>query len=312
MAQPIIRIEHLRVHFFGSKYKPILEDISFNLRPGEVLGIIGESGAGKSITARAVLGMLPDKMKFVGGRILFRDREITNMCQNELNSLRGSSIFIIFQNHQNSFNPVMTVGAQFKEFLSAHKHLHKKNLNDLMINSLKDVSLDEPQRIMKSYPHQLSGGQLQRVFIAFALALRPDVLIFDEATSALDKKSENEILQQINKLKQRKIGILFISHNIKVVEQVADNIAVFYGGETIEYGETQKIIDKPRHPYTKALFAAVVESTKKEKLLAEVPGEKTLISSAFCNFHNRCPKAMDHCAQKKPELKDGARCFLYE
>lgn len=313
MALEVLRVSNLRVHNFFPQYKPILEDISFSVRAGEVLGIIGESAAGKSISMKALAGILPPSMRIVGGEILLKNRDIAALSEEEMREIRGLEVFLVSQNAKTSLNPVMSISAQFNEFLKEHLRLKRRARLELIKESLMKMGFSDIERVLKSYPHQLSGGMIQRVFLAFALAIRPTILILDEATSALDKESEQEVLSEVQKIKEMEnMAIIVVTHNINIIEQIADTVAVFYAGETVEIGRKETVIKETRHPYTQALFSARVRGKKREGRLYEIPGEEVRVYYDRCNFSNRCAKAFDLCKLKKPLLNKGIRCFLYE
>lgn len=313
MAMQVLLVKNLRIHIFSRKYKSILEDVSFSVRCGEVLGIIGESAAGKSMAMKAITGLIPPSMKIVGGEIFLNNKEITAFTEKEWKNIRGNEIFLISQNSRTSLNPVISIFSQFDEFIAQHSRFTRKKRKEIIFQSLEKVGFTDIERIVHSFAHQLSGGMIQRIFLAMALSLKPVILILDEATSALDKQAERGLLEKVKNIKEQgNIAIILITHDINVISGLADKVAVLYSGETVEFGKAADIFRNPRHPYTRVLFKAKVRGTKADGNLYEIPGEKIEMYFDKCNFSNRCPLVRVICSYKKPQLINGVRCVLYE
>ena len=297
----------------------IVKNVSLSVKKGEILGVIGESGSGKSITALSVLKLIPENLK-VSGTVKINGENIYQLKDKEFNKkIRWKTVSIIFQDPSASLNPLLTIGEQIKEAIIFHEG-KRKNLKDKVINLLSEAEIKEPEVVYRSYPHHLSGGMKQRVAIAMALSCNPDFIIADEPTTALDKQTEHKILKLLkNVSKKRNTGIIFISHDIEVIEKIADTITVMYSGFVMESGKTREVIKKPFHPYTKGLIECVpkVEGKGKRKLPV-IPGNVPDIKSrpSGCPFHPRCSKRKEICNKELPPLKQiekrTVRCFFPE
>jgi len=256
----ILRVEGLTVK--NRKDNAILlKDISFSLNQGEILGILGESGSGKSLTSLAILGLLPSGLEVESGAIYYKGENFFSLSPKEWEDIRGKEISIILQDPLTSLNPVLTIGEQIIEVLEAHLGMDKRSAWDRAIKLLSEVGIPEPELRMKSYPHQLSGGMRQRAMIAIALACDPTVLIADEPTTALDPTLQLQVLELLKELNQKRgLSIIFITHDLGVMRYIADRIVVYYKGEVIEVGETEKVFSKPTHSYTLSLLLSYPES----------------------------------------------------
>jgi peptide/nickel transport system ATP-binding protein len=250
----ILRIEGLTVR--NRKDNAILlKDVSFSLNQGEILGILGESGSGKSLTSLAILGLLPTGLIVESGSIYYKGKNLLSLSPKEWEDIRGKEISIILQDPLTSLNPVLTIGEQIIEVLEAHLGMDKRSAWDRAIELLSEVGIPEPDLRMKSYPHQLSGGMRQRAMIAIALACDPTVLIADEPTTALDPTLQLQVLELLKELNQKRgLSIIFITHDLGVMRYIADRIVVYYKGEVVEVGETEKVFSQPTHPYTLSLL----------------------------------------------------------
>ena len=257
-SAPLLQVENLAVTFFTPRGTVhAVRDASLEVNRGEVMGVVGESGCGKSTTAFAVMGYLPGTTR-VGGRILFEGREVAQMDASELRYLRGNRIAMVYQDPVTSLNPTMRVGAQVHEVLRQHLNLDTQQIHHRTVELFESVRLADPESIGRRYPHELSGGQQQRVVIAMALACEPDLLIMDEPTTGLDVTTEATILELVVDLKNRlNAGILYVTHNLGVVAAVADRVAVMYAGETVEDSPVRELIKSPKHPYTVGLLSCV-------------------------------------------------------
>jgi len=327
----ILSVEGLRIEFsLRHGTSRAVDGLSLHVESGRTLGIIGESGCGKSLTGRAILNMIPPPGRVPAGRIRYRRKdggEIANILQLdpeawEMRRLRGGEIAMIFQEPMSSLTPVYTVGSQIMESIRIHRGLDRKASRQLAVETLNLVGIPQPEKRVDSYPHQLSGGQRQRAMIAIALSGEPALLIADEPTTALDVSVEAQILQLLRELQQRRqMAIMFITHNLGVVAEMADRILVMYLGREMEVADKTEIIRHPGHPYTQALLQAVpVIGRKKQQRLASIPG---IVPAAEdrppgCVFHPRCPSCQaGRCDQQEPALKEinpghHVRCWLYD
>jgi peptide/nickel transport system ATP-binding protein len=285
-----------------------LDGVSVDVGEGEIVGLVGETGCGKTITGLAVLGLLPPTARVTRGSVRFDGHELLGRPESELQSLRGSDIAMVFQNPASAFNPVFTIGKQMGYVLSAHEKLPKAEALARIRESLADVGLPETDRVLRSYPHQLSGGMLQRAMIASALLCRPRLLIADEPTTALDVTIEAQILRLIRRLQeQRGFSVLFITHDLSVVRAVSDRVVVLYAGRVAETAATTVLFDDPEHPYTRGLMAAVPRpSSPRRAALTSIPGSVPADVRVLpgCAFADRCPVAVDRCRVERPAVRD--------
>jgi peptide/nickel transport system ATP-binding protein len=289
----------------------LTDRVSFHLLEGEILGLIGESGCGKSISSLAIMGMLPEPGgTLLTGEVSFRDRNLFQLDESGLNQLRGQNISMIFQEPFAAMNPLIRVGEQMLEVFDYHSvdfDKHQK-INDL----LNEVGLTDHARILKSYPHELSGGMLQRIMIAMSLLLDPDLLIADEPTTALDVTVQAQIMNLIVRLKrERKMSVLLISHNISLMAQYTDRISVMYAGQIVESNDTASFLDDPQHPYSKGLMHAIPSLDQREGKILSIPGQVPEPGKYLpgCRFKSRCRDATDECLAEPPEknLKNHGR-----
>ncbi|WDT74510.1 MAG: ABC transporter ATP-binding protein [Candidatus Manganitrophus sp.] len=260
MPEPILQVQQLKTHFYLMEgVVPAVEEVSFDLHRGETLGLVGESGSGKSVTALSILRLVPDPPgKIVGGKILFEGKDLLALPEKEMRKIRGNRISMIFQEPMTSLNPVLTIGEQIAEGIVLHENVGKKEAMNQSIEMLRKVEIPAPERRVREYPHQLSGGMRQRVMIAMALAMRPDILIADEPTTALDVTIQRQILDLIGKL-QEDIGmaVLLITHNLGIIAETAQRVVVMKEGRVVETSDVFSLFEKPQHPYTRQLLAAV-------------------------------------------------------
>ena len=289
----------------------LTDRVSFHLLEGEILGLIGESGCGKSISSLAIMGMLPEPGgTLLTGEVSFRDRNLFQLDESGLNQLRSQNISMIFQEPFAAMNPLIRVGEQMLEVFDYHSvdfDKHQK-INDL----LNEVGLTDHARILKSYPHELSGGMLQRIMIAMSLLLDPDLLIADEPTTALDVTVQAQIMNLIVRLKrERKMSVLLISHNISLMAQYTDRISVMYAGQIVESNDTASFLDDPKHPYSKGLMHAIPSLDQREGKILSIPGQVPEPGKYLpgCRFKSRCRYATDECLAEPPEknLKNHGR-----
>ncbi|MBP9665314.1 MAG: ABC transporter ATP-binding protein, partial [Pyrinomonadaceae bacterium] len=260
----LLEVENLRTHFpTRAGLVRAVDDVSFHIGEGELLGLVGESGCGKSITALSVMRLVSPPGKIVGGSIRFKGEEITNASDERLRQLRGNDIAMIFQDPMTSLNPVYTVGEQIAEALRLHRKLNRKQAWDAAVEAMREVSIPSPERRARDYPHQLSGGMRQRVMIAMALACDPELLVADEPTTALDVTIQAQILELLDELrKTRKLAILLITHDLGVVAEVADRVCVMYTGKIVEQSGVNELFARPKHPYTQGLLRSVPKLTE--------------------------------------------------
>jgi oligopeptide/dipeptide ABC transporter ATP-binding protein len=318
----ILTVNNLKTYYYSkSKIVPAVDGVSFRLNKGEVLGIVGESGCGKSTVARSILDLLDKSYtRIEDGEILFHGEDLLKLDYKALNRIRGKKISMIFQNPQSSLNPVYVIGDQISEVLTIHEKITKKEAKARVIELLRLVGIPAPETRLNDYPHQMSGGMQQRVMIATALACNPEVVIADEPTTALDVTIQSQILQLMNQIKhQFNMGILLITHNMGVVAEMCDRVMVMYGGVVVEEGATADIFASPSHPYTQGLLAAIPSIEEDKEELFSIPGVVPRFSAPVtqCRFAGRCAFAFDKCVASEPPLFDlgqghKAKCWLLE
>ena len=320
--EPILVVKDLQTTFFtDSGQIPAVDHIDFHLNDGEVLGIVGESGCGKSVTSLSVMGLVPSPPgKIVGGEISYKGKDLTRLSEKEMRTIRGNDIAMIFQEPMTSLNPLFTIGNQMSEAILIHaKKISKKQVEARAVEMLKLVGLPRAEELMADYPHQLSGGMRQRVMIAMALVCDPKILIADEPTTALDVTIQAQILKLMKELNDRLgTAILLITHDLGVVAEVCERVIVMYAGQVIEEAPTKLIFDDPQHPYTRGLIQSVPDMRFKKERLYSIPGNvpKPGTITNGCRFAARCEFAFDRCRNENPELYLTAdvhqtRCFLY-
>lgn len=286
---------------------PAIKDVNLSLKKGETLCIVGESGSGKTITAMSLMQLLPSVGEIASGEIIFRGINLVKLNRKEMNKIRGKSISMIFQDPVSALDPVYTCGSQITEAIQIHDVISKAEAKNRAIELLKQVRIPHPERIFDAYPHELSGGMCQRVMIAMALSCNPELLIADEPTTALDVTVQAKILELLNKIKKEfNMGILLITHDLGVVAEMADRVAVMYAGQIVEETDVHTLFKNPKHPYTKGLIKSVPPLHQKDKTLYSIPGSVPSISQMpkGCKFHSRCLFATDICKEKEPELQD--------
>ena len=316
----LLDIRNLKTYFHvrGGVLKAV-DDVSLSIRQGETLGLVGESGCGKSVTASTVMGLIPMPPGFIaGGEIVFEGEDLLKTRESRMRQIRGNRISMIFQEPMTSLNPVFTVGDQVAEVIRLHERLSRKETRERVIESFRLVGIPAAETRVNEYPHQMSGGMRQRVMIAMALACHPKLMIADEPTTALDVTIQAQILELMNKLKSETgASILFITHDLGVIAEMAKNVAVMYAGRVMEAADAETLFSNPRHPYTHGLLSSVpvVGLDKKERRLSTIPG---VVPSLFspprgCLFHERCSVSRKECEAEEPpvvELGNGhmVRC----
>jgi peptide/nickel transport system ATP-binding protein len=323
--QPALEVEGLQTYFYTRDgIVRAVEDLSFHVDRGETLAIVGESGCGKSMTALSIMRLIPDPPgRIVGGRISLDGQDLMQLSEAQMREVRGNDISMIFQEPMTSLNPVMRIGKQISEALILHQGMSKQQALERSVEMLKLVKIPEPERRVKEFPHQLSGGMRQRVMIAMALACNPKVLIADEPTTALDVTIQAQILDLIVKLQEDlETGVILITHDLGVVAETADRVIVMYAGRKVEETDVNTLFGNPRHPYTRGLLASVPRlaivagEEEAEERLEEIPGIVPALHSLpeGCAFAPRCPAATEACRQARPEFEEKrpghwAACF---
>ncbi len=305
---PLLEIRDLVVRFSTpDRQSTALAWVNLEVMPGEVLGLVGETGCGKTLTGLSALGLLPPAAQVTGGSIRFEGRDLADRSPRELRAIRGNRIAMIFQNPATAFNPVFTIGTQIGQVLAAHEKLGRSEARDRILEGLVAAGLPETDRVLRAYPHQLSGGMLQRAMIAMALVCRPALLIADEPTTALDVTIAAQILRLIRTLQEeRGFSVLFITHDLGVIRTVADRVAVLYAGRVVEEARTADLFANPQHPYTRGLLAAVPRRTSRGSDLASIAGAPPLDPGLIggCAFAPRCPIVVERCRVERPALLD--------
>jgi oligopeptide transport system ATP-binding protein len=319
MSEHLLSVQDLHTSFFTDAGEvQAVNGITFNLDPGEILGIVGESGSGKSVSAYSIMQILADTGKIVGGKILYKGEEISSWTEKQMQNFRGKCCSIIFQDPMTSLNPVFTIGNQMKEAVVLHTDKSGKEADTRVIELLELVGINEPEKRVKQYPFELSGGMRQRVMIAMALACEPDILIADEPTTALDVTIQAQILELIQAL-QKKLGmaVILVTHDLGVIADMCDNIVVMYGGRICERGTAAEIFYNPKHEYTKGLLRSIPNVSNMKKKLVPIAGTpiNMLNMPKGCAFCARCDEAMKICLTEVPEElminKDhAAACWL--
>jgi len=322
----LLEIQKLKTHFYTFEgIAKAVDDVSFSLDRGEVLGIVGESGCGKSVTAQSIMRLIPvPPGKIVSGKILFDGADIVPLSMEQMRSIRGNRISMIFQEPMTSLNPVYTIGNQISEMFLLHEKRSKRESWQRSIEMLKKVQIPAPEKRVHEYPHQLSGGMRQRAMIAMALACNPEILIADEPTTALDVTIQAQILELMMQLQEDyDTAIMMITHDLGVIAEIAQRIIVMYAGKVVEEGSTIDIFEKPAHPYTRGLLKSIPMLGQRalhgRQRLKEISG---IVPSLYdltpgCSFYPRCPEAMGICRENPPVMIDvggdhSVRCWLYQ
>lgn len=322
MNKSLVEFKNLKTYFHTDKgIVKSVNDVSFHIEKGETVGIVGESGCGKSVTAMSLMRLIPSPPgKIEGGDILFEGKSILEMSEQELRSIRGNEISMIFQEPMTSLNPALTIGHQLCEGIILHEKLSKKDARKKAIDMIKLVEIPRAEEVYSSYPHELSGGMRQRVMIAMALSCNPKLLIADEPTTALDVTIQSQILDLMRNVKDKfNTSIMLITHDLGVVAEICDRVVVMYAGKVVETGNVLDIFKNPLHPYTKGLLMSKPTLTNDSTTLYSIPGQvpNPINLPNGCYFSDRCSKAMDKCKYEIPKLKDlnnnqKVACWLYE
>lgn len=305
--RPLLEVRDLSIHFFTEEgVVRAVENVSFEIYPGEVLGLVGESGCGKSVTGLSLLRLIPiPPGRIVSGDILFDGRSLLPLEEKEMEKVRGNDISMIFQEPMTSLNPVFTIGDQIMEAVILHQGLDKTEARKRAIEMLDRVKISSPEKRIDSYPHQLSGGMRQRAMIAMALSCQPKLLIADEPTTALDVTIQAQVLQLLKEIQMEMgMSVMLITHDLGVVSEIADRVAVMYAGRIFEYGPIEAIFGKMRNPYTRGLMRSIPQLAEKKNRLNAIPGQvpDPMNLPAGCKFHPRCYLVIEECKKEEPPL----------
>ncbi|WP_113156526.1 ABC transporter ATP-binding protein [Nitratireductor sp. OM-1] len=316
--KPVIDVRELRVEFPGRRGSvTALSDVSLSIKAGEILGVVGESGAGKSMTGLAIQGLLERPGHISGGEIWLSGRRIDQLNDQAMEQIRGREIGAIFQDPLTSLNPLFTVGAQLGETIRQHLPVSKREAKLRAIQLLRDVGIPSPEERVKQYPHQFSGGMRQRVVIALALAASPKLVIADEPTTALDVSIQAQVISLLRKLcKEKQTAVLLVTHDMGVIAEAADRVAVMYAGRLIELGPVEQVLHAPRHPYTQGLMASIPSLDGRVEKLSQIDGSMPRLDAIpiGCAFSPRCSHAGPRCLKERPELtfagEGASACWL--
>ena len=319
MAAPLLSVEHLRIEFPTRRGTLVaVDDVSFHIDPGEVLGVVGESGAGKSLTGAAIIGLLEPPGRIAHGRVVLEGRRIDDLPYNEMRQVRGREIGAIFQDPLTSLNPLYTVGRQLVETIQTHTDMNSAQARRHAIELLAEVGIPAPDRRIDGYPHQFSGGMRQRVVIALALCVNPRLIIADEPTTALDVSIQAQILALLKRLcRDHGTAVMLVTHDMGVIAETADRVAVMYAGRLAEIGPVHDVVKHPRHPYTVGLMGSIPGIGTEVESLTQIEGNMPRLTDipSGCAFNPRCPRAFDLCRTTRPEPMPAAEgevaCWLF-
>jgi peptide/nickel transport system ATP-binding protein len=322
MAKNLVEFRNLKTFFYTSEgVVKAVNDVSFSIREGETVCVVGESGCGKSVTALSLMRLIQSPPgKIEGGEIIFDGRDVLKLSETEMRKIRGNEIGMVFQEPMTSLNPVLTIGEQIMEPLMVHKLMNKKEAWNKAVELIKQVGIPRAEQIMTSYPHELSGGMRQRIMIAIALSCDPKLLIADEPTTALDVTIQAQILNLLRKIKQeRNMALMLITHDLGIVAEMADYVVVMYAGKVIEEAPVKELFKNPKHPYTRGLLKAKPIIGQRKERLYTIPGQvpNPIGLGDYCYFSDRCEFAMEVCRQQIPQLTADEKghkvaCWLYE
>jgi peptide/nickel transport system ATP-binding protein len=323
IAPYLLEVRNLETAFLISgEYYNAVDGVSFRVKRKQILGVVGESGCGKSVMSLSIMGLLPkNNSKIRAGEIIFEGRSIEKFDEDELNKIRGKEISMIFQEPMTSLNPVFTIGSQIQEVFFNHMNISKKEARQKSIELLKNVGISRPESVVDEYPHQLSGGMRQRVMIAMAIACQPKLLIADEPTTALDVTVQAQILELLKEIqKTNDMAVILITHDLGVVAEMCDEVIVMYAGKIVERANVQSLFYNPKHPYTQLLMSAIPRLDEEVEQLSSIKGiVPSLVNMPRfgCRFADRCPNALPECKQVTPQLAEVEKehevaCLLYE
>ena len=319
--QSLLKINEMKTHFFTKRgIVPAVDGVTIEIPMGKIIGIVGESGCGKSVTSLSVMGLVQRPGKVVEGTIEFEGKNLLKLSKSEIRKIRGNEISMIFQEPMTSLNPVYTVGRQVREAITIHENISKKEAKNKVIDIFKSVGIPEAEKRYNAFPHQLSGGLRQRVMIGMAMVCSPKLLIADEPTTALDVTIEAQILHLMRELRTKNnTSIMMITHNLGVVAELCDYVYVMYAGKVMEQSDINELFDKPYHPYTDGLMRSMPKINSTNTRLYSIKGvvPNLLRLPKGCRFSPRCEKATERCFQQEPDLykiseNHSVRCFLYE
>jgi len=309
MSDSVLEIKNLKTYFETSEgVVKAVDDVSFKVKRGKTLGLVGESGCGKSITAMSILRLVPSE-RIVSGKVVFNGEDILSLPEKKMRNIRGNKISMIFQEPMTSLNPVFTIGNQISEAVMVHQKISKKEALEKSIEMLKLVGIGSPEKRVYEYPHQMSGGMRQRVMIAMAISCNPDVLIADEPTTALDVTIQAQILDLVSRLQSEiHMAMILITHSLGIVAENAEDMLVMYAGKVMEHGKVKEIFAHPSHPYTKGLLESLpqIDKAGNRKRLSAIPGSVPDLKNLpkGCSFYPRCSFRVDACMEKTPELEN--------
>ena len=306
-AHSLLEIDHLDAAFdMRSGELQVLSDIHLDVKQGEIVALVGESGAGKSLTGSAINGLLPPRCRVTGGQIRFEGKRIDTLSDREMQRIRGAEIGTIFQDPLTSLNPLYSVSQQLVRTIQSHEQVSREAAEDRALKLLEEVGIPAPADRLHQYPHEFSGGMRQRVVIALAIALRPKLIIADEPTTALDVSIQAQILELLRGLsRDHSTSVILVTHDMGVVAETADRVAVLYAGRVVEVGRVEDVLLKPRHPYTRGLLASIPSVVKKEPRLPQIPGSMPPLTEipSGCAYRTRCSHATETCARERPPLR---------
>lgn len=320
MTQPVLSVRDLSVAFFTRRgVLKALDRVSFDIAPGEVLGVVGESGAGKSLTGQSVIGLLEPPGRITGGEILLHGQRIDNIPADEMRMIRGRRIGMVFQDPLTSLNPLYKIGDQITETILTHLPVSAAEARQRALALLTEVGIPSPERRIDAYPHEFSGGMRQRVVLALALCAEPELVIADEPTTALDVSVQAQIIALLKKLcRERGTAVMLVTHDMGVIAETADRVAVMYAGRIVEIGPVREVVQNPKHPYARGLMGAIPTLEGGRERLVQIEGAMPQLKNipAGCAFNPRCPQAFARCFDEKPDLvhvdQSRVACFLYD
>ena len=316
----VLEIKDLEVELYSEKGPlPVIDKVNLSIKEGEIVGVVGESGCGKSMLASAIMNLLNSPAQIAAGTIFYEGQDMTTLSSKEFQKIRGNEISMIFQEPMTSLNPLMKVGKQIEEAIKAHEKVSNAELKERAIAAIRDVGIPQPEKVYHDIPSRLSGGMRQRIMIAMALVCHPKLLICDEPTTALDVTIQAQILRLIKKLRdETNTAVIFISHDMGVIYQMVDRVVVMYAGQFVESAPCKKLFEKPLHPYTIGLQNAIPQINKQQSSLQDIPGSVPMLDNLpeGCLFAPRCPFAKSECFTKKVPLKlyddHDVRCLLVD
>lgn len=320
MKQPLLKIEHLKVEFNTRRGQLVaVDDVSFSVQPGEVFGIVGESGAGKSLTGMAIIGLLEPPGRIGAGRIFLNTQRIDQLPYHQMRKIRGRKIGMIFQDPLTSLNPLYTVGRQLIETILTHSETGVRAARNKAIMLLDEVGIPAAEKRIDHYPHQFSGGMRQRVVIALALCANPLLIIADEPTTALDVSIQAQIIKLLKRLcADHDTAVILITHDMGVIAEISDRVSVMYAGRMVETGRVHDVVKSPMHPYAKGLMGSIPSLHQRVEQLSQIEGTMPGLTEipSGCAFHPRCPHCFDRCRKERPNLTEtptsGVSCWLYD